>query len=176
MACATVTLHVSVVYIIRLVTAVAARTYPDKLEITVATFAGNRGVTPKQGKMCKVVIKADLAGPACSAMTLLALRTKGFFMHIAQLMTAYARLITNRRMHVALMALITTGIAVAAGQWKGCFIMIESALAPTHFVVALIALFAIATEMRIVVSMTPHTCGRLFTGYRMRPMTGHALQ
>lgn len=126
--------------------------------------------------MCKVMIKADLAGPACSTMTLLTLRTKGFFMHIAQLMTAYARLVTNRRMHIALMALLTTGIAVTAGQRKVRVIMIEFTLAPTHFVVALATLFAIATKMGIVVSMTPHTRRRLLAGHRMGPMTGCAFQ
>ena len=109
-------------------------------------------------------------------MTLLALRTKSFLVHITQLMAAYTRLVANRRMHIALMALFTTGIAVTPGEWKGRLIMIEFALAPTHLVVALVTLFAIATEMGIVVSMTPHTRGRLFAGHGMRPMTGNTLQ
>ena len=68
--------HGTVVNIIVLVTAFTGGTNTHILEIAMATFTGNRGVTSQQREMCQIVIEADVFIPTVTVMTLLALHTQ----------------------------------------------------------------------------------------------------
>ena len=164
------------VNIIGLMTAVAGCTNSHILKITVATLTGHSGMTPQQGKMRKVVIKPDIIVPAAAVVTGLALRAQGLFMHIILLMTATAGLIADRRVHIALMTLLTARLLMPTQQREIRIVMIETAFAPAHRIVALIALLAIFAKVRIVMAVTANTGLRLILGNGMRTMTAGTLQ
>lgn len=133
MATAAVIAELALVCVIGAVAIHAGRCGTCKLGILVTALAGRSGVHAQQGKMRQLMIELDVVVPAGFAVTLLALPTQRFVVHIIRAMTGNAGSVLDRCIHIALVALAALGIHVSTTQRETGFAVIKPALAPAVY-------------------------------------------
>lgn len=124
----------------------------------MAFFTGHRGVQAKQGEAGQVVIENNTVAPAghlMAALTLLA------FLSLVNIIRLVAAETGGREVfivNVAAMTGVAQQLLMLALQWKpGVVLVIEATFFPLLLVVTGLTFFAVATMVRIVVTMTVDT-------------------